>query len=161
MSKLRPSQNALPSNAKTAVIEMLNARVADSIDLALATKQAHWNLKGLQFIGVHELLDKLRAAVDGYVDSMAERAVQLGGVALGTAQTVEAETTLPPYPTEIQSVKDHLAALVERYGQVANSVRANIDDADEAGDAGSADLFTEVSRGLDEWLWMLEAHLAA
>ncbi len=160
MSKLRPTQNDLPSNSKTAIIEMLNARVADSIDLALATKQAHWNLKGLQFIGVHELLDKLRGAVDGYVDSMAERAVQLGGVALGTTQIVEAESSLPPYPTDIQTVKDHLAALVERYGQVANAVRANIDDADEAGDAGSSDLFTEVSRGLDEWLWILEAHLA-
>ena len=76
-------------------------------------------------------------------------------------QTVEKKTTLPPYPTEIQTVKDHLTALVERYGHVANSVRTNIDDADEAGDAGSSDLFTEVSRGLDEWLWMLEAHLAA
>ena len=85
MSKLRPTKNDLPSNAKSAVIDMLNARVADSIDLALATKQAHWNLKGMAFIGVHELLDKLRGAVDGYVDSMAERAVQLGGVALGTA----------------------------------------------------------------------------
>jgi starvation-inducible DNA-binding protein len=161
MSKLRPSKNDLPSNAKSAVIDMLNARVADSIDLALATKQAHWNLKGMSFIGVHELLDKLRGAVDLYVDSMAERAVQLGGVALGTAQTVEKKTALPPYPTDIQSVKDHLTALVERYGQVANAVRANIDEADEAGDAGSSDLFTEVSRGLDEWLWMLEAHLAA
>jgi starvation-inducible DNA-binding protein len=161
MSKLRPSKNDLPSNAKSAVIDMLNARVADSIDLALVTKQAHWNLKGMAFIGVHELLDKIRGEVDLYVDSMAERAVQLGGVALGTAQTVEKKTSLPPYPTDIQTIKDHLTALIERYGQVANAVRQNIDDADEAGDAGSADLFTEVSRGLDEWLWMLDAHLAA
>ncbi len=161
MSKLRESKNDLPSNAKSAVIDMLNARVADTIDLALVTKQAHWNIKGMSFIGVHELLDKLRGELDLYVDSMAERAVQLGGVASGTVQTVEEKTKLPPYPTDIQTVKDHLTALVERYGQVANSVRANIDDADEAGDAGSSDLFTEVSRGLDEWLWMLEAHLAA
>lgn len=161
MSKLRATRNDLPSNSKNAVIAMLNARVADTIDLALATKQAHWNLKGMQFIGVHELLDKLRGALDGYVDSMAERAVQLGGVALGTAQTVAEKTTLKPYPTDISPVKDHLAALIERYGQVANAVRANIDEADEAGDLGSSDLFTEVSRGLDEWLWMLEAHLAA
>ena len=159
MSKLRATKNDLPSNAKSAVIGMLNARVADTIDLALATKQAHWNLKGSQFIGVHELLDKLRAALDGYVDSMAERAVQLGGVALGTTQIVAEKTRLAAYPAEIQAVQDHLAALIERYGQAANAVRKNIEEADEAGDPGSADLFTEVSRGLDEWLWMLEAHL--
>src|ERR1700709_2661684 len=99
MAKLLPTKNDLPSNAKSAVIDMLNARVADSIDLALVTKQAHWNLKGMSFIGVHELLDKLRGELDPYVDSMAERAVQLGGVALGTAQTVIEKTTLPPYPT--------------------------------------------------------------
>jgi starvation-inducible DNA-binding protein len=110
---------------------------------------------------VHELLDKLRGALDLYVDSMAERAVQLGGVALGTSQVVERETTLDPYPTEIHTIKDHLNALIERYGIVANAVRASIDDADEAGDAGTSDLLTGVSRGLDEWLWMLEAHLGA
>jgi starvation-inducible DNA-binding protein len=161
MTKLLPTKNDLPSNAKITVIEMLNARVADTIDLALATKQAHWNIKGMAFIGVHELLDKLRGALDGYVDDMAERTVQLGGVALGTTQLVEQESSLQPYPVEIHTVKEHLHALIERYGQVANAVRTNIDDADEAGDAGSSDLFTEVSRGLDEWLWMLEAHVGA
>jgi starvation-inducible DNA-binding protein len=161
MTKLIATRNDLPSNAKSAVIDMLNARLADTIDLALITKQAHWNIKGMNFIGVHELLDKIRGEVDEYVDLMAERAVQLGGVAYGTAQNVEAETTLEPYPTDIHTTKDHLLALVERYGKVANAVRANIDDADEAGDAGSADLFTQVSRGLDEWLWMLEAHVGA
>jgi starvation-inducible DNA-binding protein len=161
MTKLLPTKNDLPSNAKAAVIDMLNARVADTIDLALATKQAHWNIKGMSFIGVHELLDKLRGELDTYVDNMAERAVQLGGVALGTAQVVEQESSLDPYPTDIHTVKDHLLALIDRYGQVANSVRANIDDADEAGDAGTSDLFTGVSRGLDEWLWMLEAHVGA
>ncbi len=87
--------------------------------------------------------------------------MQLGGVALGTAQVVESESGLDPYPTDIHTVKEHITALVERYGHVANAVRANIDDADEAGDAGTSDLFTGVSRGLDEWLWMLEAHLGA
>jgi starvation-inducible DNA-binding protein len=161
MTKLLPTKNDLPSNAKSAVVDMLNARLADTLDLALATKQAHWNIKGMNFIGVHELLDKLRGALDTYVDDMAERAVQLGGVALGTTQVVELESTLDPYPVDIHTVKEHLTALVERYGIVANAIRANIDDADEAGDAGTADLFTGVSRGLDEWLWMLEAHLGA
>jgi starvation-inducible DNA-binding protein len=160
-TKLLPTKNDIPSNAKHAVIEMLNARVADTIDLALITKQAHWNIKGMAFIGVHEMLDTLRGEVDTYVDSMAERVVQLGGIALGTLQTAEKKTTLEPYPTDILTIKDHLTALIDRYAKVANAIRANIDDADEAGDASSADLFTEISRGLDKSLWFLEAHLGA
>ena len=74
---------------------------------------------------------------------------------MGTAQVVEGKTHLEPYPTDIHTVKDHIAALAERYGNVANAVRKNIDD------AGSSDLFTEVSRGLDECLWMLEAHITS
>ncbi len=160
-AKLYPTKNDLPSNAKQTVIELLNARVADTIDLALITKQAHWNIKGINFIAVHEMLDTLRTQIDDYVDTMAERIIQLGGTALGTVQTTDKKTTLEPYPTDIHAIKDHLAALIDRYGKVANSVRANIDESDEAGDATSADVFTEVSRGLDKALWFLEAHLSA
>jgi starvation-inducible DNA-binding protein len=157
--KNHATRNDLPSNAKSVAIELLNARVADCIDLALVTKQAHWNLKGRQFIGVHEMLDGFRAQVDAFVDTMAERAVQLGGTALGTTQTTAKTTTLAPYPVDIYTVPDHLHALIERYGKAANNVRESIDQADEAGDADTADIFTEVSRGLDKSLWFLEAHL--
>ncbi len=161
MSQLLPTHNDLPADTRSAVIDFLNARLADLIDLSLATKQAHWNIKGMTFIAVHEMLDKFRAALDNYTDVIAERAVQLGGVALGTLQIAELETTLDPYPTEIHTIKEHLTALTARYAKVASAVRLNIDDADEAGDSGTADLFTGVSRGLDEWVWMLEAHLGA
>lgn len=153
------TRNDLKSNVKKVSIELLNARLADAIDLALLTKQAHWNLKGPQFIAIHEMLDGFRTTVDGHVDTMAERAVQLGGMAQGTVQTVADVTTLKPYPTEISKTKDHLAALIERYGAVANSVRAAIDEADEAGDADTADIFTAFSRDLDKSLWFLEAHV--
>jgi len=157
--KYHATTNDLKSNAKSASIELLNARVADCIDLALVTKQAHWNLKGRQFIGVHEMLDGFRAQVDEFVDTMAERAVQLGGTALGTTQTTAAATGLAPYPLDIYSITDHLHALIERYGQAANNVRKSIDQAAEAGDADTADIFTETSRGLDKALWFLEAHV--
>ncbi|MXV43599.1 DNA starvation/stationary phase protection protein Dps [Saccharibacter sp. 17.LH.SD] len=159
MSKLYATQNNTPDNTKAVSIETLNARLADLIDLALITKQAHWNLKGSHFIGVHEMLDGFRTALDGFVDTTAERAVQLGGTALGTTQDVSAKSSCPPYPTKIHTVLDHVKALAERYAIVANNVRAAIKTTAEAGDDDTADIFTEVSRGLDKNLWFLEAHL--
>ena len=154
-----PTHNALDSNAKSVSMNLLNARVADTIDLALAIKQAHWNLKGRQFIAVHEMLDKFRDDVDEYVDTMAERVSALGGAPLGTTQAVAKATQLKPYPTNISAIEDHLRALIERTAAVANAVRANIDESDEAGDADTADIFTQASRDFDKWLWFLEAHL--
>ncbi len=155
------TRNALPSNAKSAAIALLNARVADTIDLALAVKQAHWNVKGPQFIAVHEMLDKLRDELDDHVDTMAERVTALGGIALGTVQTTAKASTLDAYPTDITSVPDHLKALIDRLGKLGNATRKDIDAAAEAGDAGTADVFTGMSRGLDKWLWFLESHQPA
>jgi starvation-inducible DNA-binding protein len=150
---------SLDSNAKSTAVALLNARLADGIDLALAVKQAHWNLKGREFIAVHEFLDGLRDAVDEYTDTIAERARSLGGTPLGTVQAVAEKTALPPYPTHIHAIDEHLKALADRVAAVTNTVRKNIDEAAEAGDANTADVFTEVSRGLDKWLWLIESHL--
>jgi len=151
--------NDLNANTKTVAIDLLNARVAEGIDLGLMTKQAHWNLRGLQFIAVHEMLDGFRTQLDGHVDTMAERVVQLGGTACGTTQTVAAASTLAPYPIDISVIKDHLAALTERYAAVAKALRRNIDEVAAAGDADTADIFVAASRDLDKALWFLEAHL--
>jgi len=157
--RMHSTRNKLDSNAKTVAIDLLNARLADGIDLSLITKQAHWNLKGPQFIGIHEMLDGFRTAQDEWNDTMAERVVQLGGTALGTSQVVSAASKLAPYPTDVYAIADHLAALIDRYADVANALHDNIDEADEAGDADTADIFTEVSRGIDKQLWFLEAHV--
>ena len=153
------TKNDLQSNAKAVSIGLLNARVADAIDLALLTKQAHWNVKGPQFIAVHEMLDVFRTELDAAVDTMAERVVQLGGTALGTTQVVAAASSVTPYPTNIYAIKDHLTALADRYAAVASSVRAGIDQSSEAGDADTADILTGISRAMDKALWFLEAHL--
>jgi starvation-inducible DNA-binding protein len=153
------TKNDVSSNAKSVSIALLNARLADAIDLALLTKQAHWNIKGPQFIALHEMIDGFRTEIDGHVDTMAERVVQLGGTALGTTQAVAKATTLGAYPTDIYASKDHLAALIDRYGKVANAVRAAIDETSGAGDADTADLLTAFSRALDKSLWFLEAHV--
>ncbi len=154
------TRNTLDTNARSVAISLLNACVADTIDLALATKQAHWNLRGPSFIGVHEMLDKLRTDLDDHIDVMAERVSALGGIARGTTQDA-ARSTLPPYPTEIRNIPDHLAALAERLAALGDTARRSIDESDEAGDADTADIFTAVSRDLDKWLWFIEAHQPA
>lgn len=158
MTKNR-SRIELASNVKSTMIDLLNARLSDGIDLALATKQAHWNLKGPQFIAVHEMLDGFRSDLDDHNDTVAERVAQLGGTAIGTVQDVAGATTLTPYPTSIRTIADHLRALAERYAEMANAVRTAINVADEAGDADTADIFTAQSRMLDKSLWFIESHL--
>ena len=150
---------ALKANAKSAVIDILNARLADAIDLALIVKQAHWNLKGPNFIAVHEMLDPMRAAIDTHVDVIAERIAQLDGIALGTSQVVAKATALSPYPTDIRKVTEHLTALADRFATLANQVREDIDATDEAGDADAADILTAFSRELDKNLWFIKSHL--
>ncbi len=152
------TRNDLEDNAKKVSIDILNARLVDSIDLALITKQAHWNLKGPRFIMIHEMLDGFRDQIDEHVDTMAERVAQLGGTALGTSQAVAGSSTLKPYPVDIYKIEDHLAQLIEHYAACANAVRRAIDHTAEAGDADTADIFTAVSRDLDKALWFLEAH---
>ena len=156
---LHPTRNTTNSNARNVAIALLNARLADGLDLALITKQAHWNLKGPQFIGIHEMLDGFRSEQDDWNDKAAERITALAGTAIGTSQSIAKSSQLEPYPTDIYRIADHLAALIDRYAVVANAVRQSIGEADEAGDSDTADLFTEVSRGLDKQLWFLEAHV--
>ncbi|MCC7428443.1 MAG: DNA starvation/stationary phase protection protein Dps [Alphaproteobacteria bacterium] len=155
------TRNDLPAQAKGKSIGLLNARLADALALKLATKQAHWNVKGPGFIGLHELFDQLAAGLDAPADEMAERIVALGGTALGTATVVARDASLAPYPLEIYSGREHVEALAMAFAALANSVRKNIDDTMAVGDAATADLFTGLSAALDKSLWFLEAHLQA
>ena len=155
------TKNDLPEATRVKVIELLNARLADCKDLQTQTKQAHWNVKGPNFIGLHELFDKINEEVDEYVDEIAERAVQLGGVAEGTARVVAKRSSLPEYPLNIADGHSHVDALSSALAAFAKAARKAIDDSDAMGDKDTADLFTEVSRGIDKWLWFVEAHLQA
>lgn len=151
----------LSPTTREEMIELLNQNLADISDLQSQTKQAHWNVKGAQFIALHKLFDELAESLEAYIDDIAERAVEMGGVAMGTNRMSAANSRLPEYPSNVVDGLVHVKALAERYASVAGHTRAAIDEADKAGDKDTADLFTEVSRGMDKWLWFLEAHVQA
>jgi starvation-inducible DNA-binding protein len=155
------TKNDLPEATRSKVVELLNARLADCIDLQTQTKQAHWNVKGPNFIALHELFDKVNEDVEDYVDEIAERAVQLGGVAEGTARTAARRSALAEYPASAVDGRSHVEALSSALAAFGTAARKGIDQANELGDLDTADLFTEVSRGIDKWLWFVEAHLQA
>ena len=157
---MHSTRNDLARTIRTKVIDLLDARLADAVDLQTQLKQAHWNVKGPTFIGLHELFDKINEAVEDYVDDLAERVVQLGGVAHGTARQVAKASTLPEFPA-VTSCHDHVVAVATVLAAFGKLARAGIDRADKLGDKDSADLFTEISRGVDKWLWFVEAHLQA
>jgi starvation-inducible DNA-binding protein len=149
----------LPAEKREPAIKLLNEQLANLIDLQLQTKQAHWNVKGPTFIALHELFDDIAEELEEYVDTVAERATALGGIAEGTVAAISKKTSLPAYPLTISAGRDHVEALSSAFATVAKSVRKAIDQSTELGDAGTADVFTEVSRGLDKQLWFIESHL--
>ncbi len=158
---LHPTKIDLADNTRAAMIGLLNARLADAVDLATQMKQAHWNVKGPSFIALHELFDGIHAAVQGHVDNLAERITALGGTARGTAQVAAASSALPAYPLDIQSGANHVEAVSVALAAFGKGVRAAIAEAGEAGDADTEDLFVEVSRDIDKNLWLVEAHAQA
>ena len=155
------TKNDLPEATRVKAIELLNARLADCKDLQTQVKQAHWNVKGPNFIALHELFDQINEEVEDYVDDIAERAVQLGGVAEGTARAVAARSSLAEYPASAVDGRSHVEALSSALAAFGKAARKAIGEADDLGDLDTADLFTEVSRGIDKWLWFVEAHLQA
>jgi starvation-inducible DNA-binding protein len=151
----------LSVKTRARIIGLLNARLADAIDLKLQAKQAHWNVKGPQFIALHELFDRLAAELDGHVDELAERITALGGIAEGTVQAVAARSKLEAYPLDIGEGRAHVDALAAACARFGKAVRKAIDESAKAGDADTSDLFTGISRAADKALWLLEAHLQA
>src|SRR5258706_4643317 len=152
------TENDIPKSERTELIALINQRLADVVDLQTQLKQAHWNVKGPHFIGLHELFDKIAEEVESYVDLIAERIVQLGGIAQGTVRAPAARSRLDEYPPEIADGAAHVEAVARALSTFGREARLTIDEADKLGDADTGDLFTEVSRGIDKLLWFVEAH---
>jgi len=153
------TRNDIPQTTRETIITLLNQHLADTFDLYSQTKQAHWNVKGMHFIQLHELFDALAGSVLGYVDEIAERATALGGYAKGTARMAAHNSRLSDFPETVVEGKEVVAVLAERYAQLAAFTREAIETALKYDDQDTADLMIEMSRGLDKHLWFLEAHL--
>ncbi len=159
--KLYETENDIPKEARAELIALMGQRLADVIDLQLQLKQAHWNVKGPHFIGLHELFDKIAGEIEDYVDMIAERIVQLGGIAEGTVRVAAARSRLEEYPLAIAEGRAHVEAVARALSTFGRAARVTIDEAGALEDADTADLFTEISRGIDKWLWFVEAHSQA
>jgi len=157
-NKLTHTRNSLPEKTRIEVAALLQERLADSIDLMMQAKQAHWNVKGPNFIALHELFDKVFTDTGAYVDVIAERIVQLGGIAQGTIRVAAKHSSLPEYPLDITSAKKHVAELAHAIAFYGELIRKAIELASKLDDADTADIFTEISRGADNNLWFVEAH---
>lgn len=151
----------IPAERRAKINKVLNQHLADSFDLASQVKQAHWNVKGPNFWQLHKLFDEVAEEAESWVDEIAERVTALGGYATGTVRMAAASSTLPEFPTDISDGMAYVKAVAARLGAFANSTRQAIDETDKLGDADTADLFTEISRGADKYLYFLEAHLQA
>lgn len=149
----------LPEKTRRKVADLLNARLADAVDLQTQAKQAHWNVKGANFIALHELFDDIAENIEEHVDTIAERVTVLGGTAEGALATVAKRTSLDPYPVEALDGLAHVEALASALADFGRKVRRAIDDSAKLQDAGTSDLFTGISRDVDKYLWFLEAHL--
>lgn len=159
--RIFPTSIDIPEKKRQEVIDLLNARLADTLDLKTQAKQAHWNVKGKEFFQLHELFDSVATHLEEATDLIAERVTALGGTALGTARIAAAASSLPEYDLDAVKGEEHVKALVQRLSKLATGVRKAIDQAGELGDQGTADLFTQVVREADKDLWFLEAHLQA
>jgi starvation-inducible DNA-binding protein len=156
---LFPTRSDLSADVRRYVVEMLNQQLANLTDLWTQTKHAHWNVKGPTFWALHKLFDRLAEEVQGHIDEVAERTTALGGVARGTARTAATSSRIDEFPAGVFGGPEVTAALADRYAAAGRAARQGIAQADEHGDADTADLLTQVSRDLDHALYFLEAHL--
>ena len=150
--------NTLPEQIRSRSVALLNRHLAAAIDLDAQVKQAHWNVRGPTFIAIHELFDKVADIVEEYSDKIAERAGTLGGTAEGTVQTAAQRSFLEPYRLGVADAAAHIEAVTTALASFGQSVRNAIDESDQFGDIDTSDLFTEVSRGIDQQLWLVESN---
>ncbi len=159
MGRMIGSRNNLPEATREKVSQLLNEQVASAIHLQLLAKQAHWNVRGSNFRSLHKLFDDVFSAATVWADSLAERTAQLGWTVDSTLEFIGARTNLPPVAAELSDGQGLVDGLVKALSTFGANARKCIEQTEEEGDMATSDLFTEICRGVDENLWMVEAHL--
>src|SRR4051812_10751622 len=157
--ELHKTKNDIDAAVREKVVAILNQRLADAVDLKSQTKQAHWNVKGVNFIALHQLFDSIYSEVGEAADMIAERIMQLGGTAYGTVRVTAKNSRLREYRLDAEGWKKHVEALSSAIAAFNAYARKGIDDTDDMGDKVTADMLTEITRGLDKQLWFVESHL--
>jgi starvation-inducible DNA-binding protein len=155
---MHKTANTMSKNIRAKSVAVLNRHLAAAIDLHAQVKQAHWNVRGPTFIAIHELFDKVADAVEEYSDTIAERAGALGGAAEGTIQIAVEHSFLHRYKLGIDAAEAHIAGVTAALATFGESLRNAIDETAAFGDADTSDVFTEISRGVDQQLWLVESH---
>lgn len=155
---MKSTRHDLPENIRTQVCTLLNERLRDSIKLGLNAKQAHWNVKGENFIALHKLFDEVYAATQVFIDEVAERITALGGLADGSVAALN-KSALPDHPVTKTDWKTHVNSLADELAAYAKLIRKDVDKTAELGDTGTSDLLTGISREVDKNLWFVEAHV--
>ena len=155
---MHPTKNPLDAAVRGKSIVLLGMGLVHALDLERQAKQAHWNVRGANFRALHQLFDEVAQQAEDDSDTLAERLVSLGGTADGRIDVIASRTTLPPYPIDAQSGAAHIEALARAIAAFAAVALDAIEQASSWGDADTADVFTEVSRGLDKTLWLVDAH---
>ncbi|NUN12055.1 MAG: DNA starvation/stationary phase protection protein Dps [Myxococcales bacterium] len=156
---MRKSPSQLPETTRKTISETLNARLADGLDLHSQIKVAHWNVKGPQFAALHPLFETFAVSLATFNDTVAERAVTLGGLAYGTARHVATHSTLPEYPQTTTRDMEHVKLLAERFEAYLAAVRSSRSLAEEHGDTDSADVLTQIITEFEKNTWFLQASL--
>ena len=152
---MHATRNTLSKNARALSVEFLNEHLSASIDLEAQIKQAHWNVRGANFIALHEMF---AAAVGTYSDQIAESTGGLGGTAEGAVQNATAHSFLAPYDRGVADGARHVFAVAGSLAAFGQSSRAAVGIATTQGDPGTTHLFTEVTRGIARQLWLVESH---
>ena len=161
-ARLFDTRNDLDEATREKLVTLLNARLADTFDLYSQLKQAHWSVRGSDFIQLHELYDTVAESVLEFVDEIAERATALGGLATGTVRMAAEASSLDEYPLDAIAGEETVQVVADRLATYGAAVREAIDVTDsELGDIDTSDLFTEISRSIDKHLWFVEAHVQA
>lgn len=156
---LHKTKISLPEKARIEIIAILNQSLASTADLQAQLKQAHWNVKGMEFIALHKLFDAIAEEIEEQVDTIAERITSLGGTALGTLQEATKNTKLRLYPVDIFLAKDHIEHLTHNFAILGELSRNNIKETESLGDMATSDLYIDLTRVLDKNLWFIEAHV--